>query len=208
MFGKDKYISENPQKTYRQEPPIMEDNSPISTYGPVSNTTPASSTGLLAGKFKSVEDLSRAYIELERKFGLQAQEVGELRRLAEEYSVHKQKCSRTQQALTEFQNFIQNMPEKYHSDNYLNNREFREILKAAYDGYKGNLNVDAMVNMIENYMNARSSMAKKASAISDEAALATDMLAYSNGQSKFKGPKKRLTDMTPEELDKALDELM
>ena len=51
--------------------------------------------------------------------------------------------------------------------------------------------------------------AEEWNAIKSETDSATDMLAYSNAPSKFKSsPKKRLTDMTPDELNKALDELM
>ena len=50
--------------------------------------------------------------------------------------------------------------------------------------------------------------ANKVNALKSEADAATDMLAYTNGQSKLKGSKKRLYEMTPEELNKALDELM
>ena len=209
MFGKDKYSSENPKQALYQEPVYTTDNSEMGNYGPESGVAPNNATNLIGGKFKSVEDLARAYAELERKYGLQARELGELRQIADEYSQHKQNCERTRQQLDEFQGFIQGLSEKYNSDNYLKNREFREILKAAYSAYGNKLDVDSLVSMLEGYMNTRSSLAKKAEAFKSEADSATDLLGYvANSQSKFKGPKKRLTEMTPEELDKALDELM
>ena len=209
MFGKGKYISENPRQALYQEPVYSADNSDMSEYGPEQGVAPSNATNLIGGKFKSLEDLSKAYMELERKYGLQAREVGELRQIANEYAVHKQNCERNLQQLSEFQSFIQGLSEKYNSDNYLKNREFREILKAAYNAYGNKLDVDSLVSMLEGYMNTRNSLAQKAEAFQSEVDSATDMLGYSaNNHSKFKGPKKRLTDMTPEELDKALDELM
>ena len=161
------------------------------------------------GKFKSIEHLAKAYKELERKYGQQAQELGELRVIAEEHSAQKQNQERLQKQLVEFQNFIQAIPEKYHSDNYLKNREFRNILKSAYEGFGNKLNIDSMVDLLEKYVDARNSLALKVSAIGSEADDATDLLGYSTNKiSKFNAPKKRLSDMTPEELDKALDELM
>ena len=51
-------------------------------------------------------------------------------------------------------------------------------------------------------------MSRQADLLKSEADSATDMLAYSNIPSKTQASKKRLSEMTPEELNKALDELM
>ena len=203
MFEKEKISSENSKKFHEQEPPQGD----TSKHEKVESGQ-ASENGLLAGKFKSVEDLSKAYIELEKKFGFQAQELGDLRKIAEEYAIHKENCRINEQRLNEFQELVRGMTEKYDSDNYLRNKEFRDILSAAYQGFGNKLDVDEMVDLLEKYHNSRLSMAKQADMLKSEADSATDMLAYSNTPSKVQAPKKRLSDMTPEELNKALDELM
>ena len=148
------------------------------------------------------------YIELEKKFGVQATELGDLRKIAEEYAAHKEMCRLNEQRLSEFQNLVKRMSEKYDSENYLKNKEFRDILTAAYQGFGNDLDVDVMVDLLEKYHNSRLLMSKQADLLKSEADSATDMLAYSNTPSKVQAPKKRLSDMTPEELNKALDELM
>lgn len=206
MFEKEKSLKENLAQGSVNEPVNTAVNSLQSnSYA----QEPVNIGGSINGKFKSVADLAKAYSELERKYGSQAQELGQLRQIAEEHFAHIKECEKTRQQLEEFQKFILSMPERFHSDNYLKNKEFRNILKAAYEGFGSNLNVESLVDMIEKYMDARASLAKKVDSFNSEADSATDLLGYTtNGHSKFKGPKKRLSDMTPEELDKALDELM
>lgn len=207
MSQNEKNLVENLQKTLSSARPFKDNLQESSNVVPQQN--PVAQATNIGSKFKSVEDLAKAYQELERKYGVQSRELGELRLVADEYFAHKQNCERMQKQLEEFQQFIQAMPEKYHSDNYLKNKEFRNILKSAYEGFGNKLDVDSLVDLLEKYLAARASIAKKADSISSEAASATDLLGYAtNGYSKFKGPKKRLSDMTPEELDKALDELM
>lgn len=203
MFEKEKNNSVNPNKNLGQEPQQRDTSKQENVRSEQSNAS-----GLLAGKFKSVEDLSKAYIELEKKYGVQALELGDLRKIAEEYAEHKEMCRLNEQRLNEFKKLVKGMSEKYDSENYLKNKEFRDILTAAYQGFGNNLDVDMLVDLLEKYHNSRLSLSKQADLLRSEAESATDMLAYSNIPSKVQTPKKRLSDMTPEELNKALDELM
>ena len=72
MFEKEKYNSENSSKNLGQEPQVRDTSKQekLESEGSVAS-------GFLAGKFKSVEDLSKAYVELEKKFGQQAFELGD-----------------------------------------------------------------------------------------------------------------------------------
>lgn len=203
MFEKEKYNSENPNSAFGKEP-SKEDTSKHVAAG----SEEQNASGLFAGKFKSVEDLSKSYVELEKKCGSQALELGELRKVAEEYAKHKEICRMNEQRLNEFQELVRKMSEKYNSEQYLKNKEFRDILSAAYQGFGNDLDVDVMVDLLEKYHNSRNTMSRQADLLKSEADSATDMLAYSNIPSKTQAPKKRLSEMTPEELNKALDELM
>lgn len=208
MFEKENFESVNPNQYAYQEP--SEENSSSAKYG--SEKVPAlpqNANGLILGKFKSVEDLSRAYLELQRKFGSQAQEVGELRKIAEEYQAHKAQCDVGRQRLDNFKNYLQGIHSKYNNEKYLQNPKFRQIFKSAYEAFGNNLDVESLIQMLEGYHSSRNSLNDINDAIKSETDSATDMLAYSSTPSKFKSvPKKRLTDMTQDELNKALDELM
>ncbi len=204
--------SEKPQNLEFIEPSYEEETS-NSRY--VGSDSPAEDIprkyediNLIGGKFKSPQELSKAYLELQRKFGLQSKELGDLRKIAKEYEAHIERCRENKRRLEEFQNLVRNIDEKYNTENYLKNREFREILKTAYDGFGNKLDIDMLVKLIDNYHNSRLAQAKRAEAILSESDNATDLLTYSDNVTKFKSKKKKLTDMTPEELDKALDELM
>ncbi len=211
-----KQFSQNSEKPYDLEfiePSVLEENSTSKNVGSEKKAEyipqKYEDINLIGGKFKSPQELSKAYIELQRRFGIQAKELGELRKIAQEYENHLERCRESKRQLDEFQNLVKNIDEKYNTDNYLKNREFREILKTAYDGFGNKLDVDTLVKLIDNYHNSRLAQAKKAEAILSESDNATDLLAYSSDNAaKFKSKKKKLTDMTPEELDKALDELM
>ncbi len=214
MFRKNnRTITDNPEFFSEGEPLYGEENSISVESG--SDDAPADEKvphpldkNSILGKFKSVEDLSKAYLELQKKFGQLARETGELRKIAQEYEAHLARCKAGRKQLEEFKLLVDGMGSKYNTEAYLQNREFRELLKAAYDGYGNKLDVDSMVRLVENYLNSRMAQIQRADALKSESDKATDMLAYSNNQSKFKTKGKKLTDMTPEELDKALDELM
>ncbi len=209
MFEKEKYESVNPNQYVHHEPPTGE-NLGDEIYGSERAVAPSQyATGLILGKFKSIDDLSKAYLELQRKFGAQAQEIGELRKLAEEYTAHKEQCNIGRERLNGFYDYVKELHGKYNNEKYLKNPKFREIFKTAYAALGNNLDVDSLIRMLEGYNSSRNSLSQIDDAIKSETDSATDMLAYSNGPSKFKSStKKRLTDMTPEELNKALDELM
>ncbi len=213
MFRKNTTITDNPEVMADLEPSYLEENSTPANYGSENTQTaenvphPLDKNSIL-GKFKSVEDLSKAYLELQKKFGQLSREVGELRRTAQEYEAHLLRCQEGRKKLEEFKALVDGIDSKYNTEAYLQNREFRELLKAAYDGYGNKLDVDSMVRLVDNYLNSRMSQIQRANALKSESDKATDMLTYSDNQPKFKAAKKKLTDMTPEELDKALDELM
>ncbi len=213
MFKKNKIVTDNPEIMADEEPLYYGDNSYSAGYG--SETAPADERvphpldrNSILGKFKSVEDLSKAYLELQKKFGQLSRETGELRKIAQEYEAHMARCEAGRKQLEDFKRLVDGMGSKYNTEAYLQNREFRDLLKAAYDGYGNSLDVDSMVKLVDNYLNSRMAQMQRADALKSESDKATDMLAYTNNQSKFKTSGKKLTDMTPAELDKALDELM
>lgn len=213
MFKKNRFMTDNPEIPADEEPLYYEENSFPAKDG--SDPAPADERvphpldkNSILGKFKSVDDLSKAYLELQKKFSQLARETGELRKIAQEYEAHMARCQGARKQLEDFKLLVDGMGSKYNTEAYLQNREFRELLKAAYDGYGNRLDVDSMVRLVDNYLNSRMAQLQRANALKSESDKATDMLAYSDNQSKFKTSGKKLTDMTPEELDKALDELM
>ncbi len=213
MFGKNRIMSDNPEMCADYEPSYYEDNSaPVtsdSEKAQIERNIPRPlENNPILGKFKSVEDLSKAYIELQKKFGQLARETGELRKIAQEYEAHMARCRDGRRRLEEFKGLVEGMSSKYNTEAYLQNKEFRDLLKAAYDGYGNKLDVDSMVQLVENYLNSRMAQIQRAKALEVESDNATDMLAYTNNRPKSKTYRKKLSDMSQAELEKALDELM
>ncbi len=210
MFKKNKMITDNPI-IEEYEPSEFEENSIPSEYGSGNAQAgiphPLDNNSIL-GKFKSVDELSKAYLELQKKFGQLAGEVGELRKIAQAYEAHMARCQAGRRQLEDFRTLVNGMDTKYNTEAYLQNREFRDLLKAAYDGYGNRLDVDSMVRLLDNYLNSRMAQMQRADALKSESDKATDMLAYTDNQPKFKTARKKLTQMSQEELEKALDELM
>ena len=210
MFKKNKMITDNPI-IEEYEPSEFEENSIPSEYGSDNAQAgiphPLDNNSIL-GKFKSVDELSKAYLELQKKFGQLAGEVGELRKIAQAYEAHMARCQAGRRQLEDFRTLVNGMDTKYNTEAYLQNREFRDLLKAAYDGYGNRLDVDSMVRLLDNYLNSRMAQMQRADALKSESDKATDMLAYTDNQPKFKTARKKLTQMSQEELEKALDELM
>ena len=164
---------------------------------------------LLLGKFKSAEDLSKAYQELERYQGRCADELGSLRKqLASVNSVQQdfEKLQNFQMALS---TCIERDKEKYNTPEYLQNPAFKDIYSEALTILGDNLDTDRLVNLLENYVNARIFANDKKKAGQEETQKVLDSLTYDkNPKENFTAPKKRFDEMTDKEINDLLDRLI
>ena len=91
MFEKEKSIKENLANGQIPEPANTENSQSPNSYA----RQPHNTSGSVYGKFKSVEELAKAYNELEKKYGIQSQELGQLRQIANAHFAHIKECEKT-----------------------------------------------------------------------------------------------------------------
>lgn len=202
-------MEEIQEKDAFQEPAAAVDNSGAAlkqTDGQVRDETP--SEQLILGKFKSVDELSKAYTELEKHQGAQSKELGSLRqRSALIDGINKlwDKFRITEGAKNELTEVVQ----KYDTPEYFQNPIFREIFKEAFQILGNNLDTDRLVDLAETYVKSRIFASEKAKAAQKETDNAIDSMTFSkNKVSSITPPKKRLDEMTPKEVDALLERLI
>lgn len=171
------------------------------------SATPAPSS-LILGKFKSVEELTKAYKELEKFQGTQSEELGLLRQKAL-LSEDVNKAWEKQQQIEKAQENLKQVAQKYNSPQYFQDPSFREIYKEAYLALGENLDSDRFVTLIEDYVASRILAIEKSKAVEKENRSAIDAMNFSKNEvSSITPPKKRIDEMTQTELDELLKRLI
>jgi len=193
-------VSDNSQKLSEEETNVS-----ASTEGKSVNDP----SELLLGKFKSVDDLSKAYQELEKLQGVQSAELGSLRENANVYRLikeHNDEIKRIQNASEELKKTAQ----KYSS--YFADPSFRQIYGNAFLALGDKLDTDRLVNLLEGYVSSRIFAHENSKAESAETKKAIDNLTFDKNEEKqpvknsFAG--KRINDMSPKEIDELLEQMI
>ena len=169
--------------------------------------TKAPKERMLLGKFKSVEDLSKAYEELQKLQGKASQEVGNLRKELGNYSGFKELST----AISSYQDsiipVIKRDRELYGS--YFQNEAFKEMYTEALMAYGDNLDTDRMISLLEAYTKDRISLYEKEKSASSENQTIIDSMSYSkNPKSSISNPKKTLGEMSDEEFRESIRKLI
>ena len=161
---------------------------------------------LILGKFKSTEDLTKAYQELEKLQGTQASELGTLR-------TNLAGMREMQNVLSQFQTILGNQEalqqtaQKYKE--YFQDPSFRELYTEAYRYLGSELDTERFVTLIESYATARIHAHEKSRLAKEENQKATGGMKFDKNDKNTKtSVKKSIQDMTPKELDELLDELI
>ncbi len=163
---------------------------------------------LILGKFKSVDDLTKAYKELEKFQGTQSEEIGQLRQKAS-FAEGLNKAWEKQQQIEKAQECLKQVAQKYNSPEYFQDPSFREIYKEAYLALGENLDSDRLVKLIEDYVAFRILAKEKSQAVAKENNSAIDTMKFSKNEvSSLTPPKKRLDEMTEKEVDELLERLL
>ena len=153
---------------------------------------------LILGKFKSVDDLSKAYQELEKLQGNQSQELGNLRKNvgiinAIQDAWQKEKELRQNEAFLKY-------------SNYFLDPSFKEMYKVAYNALGANLDTDKFIELLEGYVSSRIFNYNREKSAEAETNSAINSMTYSkNPSSSFAPPQKSLDEMSKEEIDALLD---
>ncbi len=164
---------------------------------------------LILGKFKSVEDLTKAYEELQKYQGTCSEELGQLRKVA---STYEGLCTFMNNFDRQFRQCLSDLEEikqKYDTPEYFQNPNFKAIYSAAYGALNGNLDTEEFVNLLDKYVSSRIESAERKNSAQKETQKILDSMKYSkNPKTSFIPPKKRLDEMTPQEVDEMLDRLI
>lgn len=171
--------------------------------------TKAPKDEMILGKFKSVEDLSKAYEELQKLQGKASQEVGNLRKDLADYSNLKEVSG----MISSYQNsiipVIKRDRELYNMPEYFQNDIFKEMYTEALMAYGDNLDTDRMVNLLETYVKDRISIYEKAKSAKSETQDILDSMSYSkNPKGAISNPKKTLGEMTDDEFRESIRKLI
>ena len=164
---------------------------------------------LILGKFKSVEDLVKAYEELQKRQGQSSEELGNLRKEIAGVNDLKENLDFINAKKNEYLDTILRDKEKYSAQGYFEDPTFKEIYQEALLVYGADLDTDRMIDLIEKYVSGRIQAHEKKKLASSETQNILDSMSYSkNTNSKFTPPKKSFDEMTPQEVDELLDRLI
>ena len=196
----------------QSEEPEMSDNSNIESdsKAEIFNSKEGKSqdpSELILGKFKSTEDLTKAYQELEKLQGNQSAELGHLRGNVSQINNIQNVWS----SLTNLQNQEQELKEianKYNT--YFQDPSFREMYKSAYLAMGSNLDTDAFINLLEGYVSARIfNHDRENSKLKETQKLINEMTFDKNEKTSSQNEvKKRVEDMSPKEYEEFLQRLI
>jgi len=163
-------------------------------------------SSLILGKFKSTEDLTEAYRQLEKLQGNQSSELGALREKVSEMNKGNEALSFLQ-SVFDNKAQIQESARKY--PEYFSDPSFKEIYTEAYRALGANLDVDRLVNLIEGYASARIFAHEKSKQAKEETHTALREMKFDKNEKTVQTPvKKSIQQMTPKELDEMLERLI
>lgn len=211
--------TESQNATIQTAEPVVSDNSTVldessskaenefNVVGESNSQDPA--TELILGKFKSVEDLSNAYEELERYQGRCSDELGSLRKELASMRDVQDAFSAYNTMQSVYLEVAQRDKEKYNTPEYFQDPTFREIYKEALLSLGGNLDTDKLVNLLDSYVSARIYAHDRKKAAQIETQKVLDSMTYDkNSKSSFTPPQKRFDEMTEQEIDEMLERLI
>ena len=164
---------------------------------------------LILGKFKSVQELEKAYEELQKYQGRSSEELGSMRKELSNLGDFKNLCDFYQTMQNEYLEVIERDNAKYSAPEYFQDPTFREIYKEALLTFGSNLDTDRMINLLDTYVEARIKANDKKKSAQSETQNVLDSMTYSkNPKSTITPPKKRLDEMTEQEVDELLERLI
>lgn len=161
---------------------------------------------LILGKFKSVEDLSKAYTELEKLKGNQAQELGKLRQESQGLK-NLATLLEKQNELEMSEKELREISQKY--NNYFADPCFTEIYKEAYNALGKNLDSDKFINLLENYVSSRIFAKEAQKSVENENNNATAAMNFSKSKANsINPPEKKFDEMSSDEVKELLNKLI
>ena len=167
------------------------------------------SDGLILGKFKSVEDLSKAYEELQKFQGKSSEELGSLRKELAGMNTYKELAANLNGYQNSIKSVIERDKELYNTPEYLQNSVFKEIYTEALMTFGDNLDTDRLIGLLDKYVENRISAYDKEKSAKNETQNILDSMTYSkNPKNSLTPPKKTLDEMSDDEFKASLRKLI
>lgn len=167
------------------------------------------SAELILGKFKSVDELSKAYEELQKYQGKTSEELGNLRKELSLFSSFKELTSSLENYKNAITSIIEKDKQTYNTVEYLQNPVFKEIYSEALMTFGDNLDTDRLVNLLEKYVNTRiQSHDKEAAANLETRSILSSMEYSKNPEANLKKREKPISDMSEEEFRESIRKLI
>ena len=149
--------------------------------------------------FKSVEELSKAYVELQKHQGESSKELGELRKNSQVFENLQQGWKELENLKNDMASYLNECRTKYDKPEY----------KEAFLALGKNLDTDKFVELLEGYVNSRISAYDKSNSAKQETNKVLDSLFHQeNTKTTFAAPKKKFDEMTQKEIDEMLERLI
>ena len=148
------------------------------------NTTGNENSELIMGKFKSVDDLSNAYKNMETKHGQQSKELGELRKKAKIFDDMQKALQSNREKNKSLEDYINKTVPKYDKEEYFKNAEFSNLYKEALMALGTNLDTDKFVSLLDSYVNSRISMYEKSQSAKSETENSKSQMQFSDSSPK------------------------
>ena len=201
-------LSQNVQNV-QSEPLLTDDNSEKTTEQSGSQNVGDKSSDpstLILGKFKSADDLTEAYKQLEKLQGNQSSELGALREKVAKMNQNNEAINLLQNLFAKREQF-QEAANKY--PDYFSDPSFKQLYSEAYKAFGDDLDVDRLVNLVESYASARIFAYEKSKIAKSETEQARGSMKFDKNDKTTQTPvRKSIQQMTPKELDEMLDKLI
>lgn len=163
-------------------------------------------SSLILGKFKSADDLTEAYKQLEKLQGNQSSELGMLREKVASMN-NNNEMFRLLESVYQNREHIIEAAKKY--PEYFADPSFKQIYSEAYRAFGADLDVDRLVNLIEGYTSARIFAHEKSKSAEAETKQVIDGIKFEKNDKTITTPvKKSIQQMSPKELDEMLEKLI
>lgn len=167
------------------------------------------SNGLILGKFKTVEDLSKAYEELQKHQGKSSEELGSLRKELANMNSYKEFAANLNGYQNSIKSVIERDKELYNTPEYLQNPVFKEIYSEALMTFGDNLDTDRLIGLLDKYVENRILAYDKEKSAKNETQNILDSMTYSkNPKNSLTPPKKTLDEMSDDEFKASLRKLI
>ena len=163
-------------------------------------------SSLILGKFKSTEDLTQAYKQLEKLQGNQSSELGMLREKVASLGKTDEVLNLLK-SVYENKDLIQESAKKY--PEYFADPSFKQLYTEAYRAFGAELDVDRLVNLVEGYVSSRIFAYEKSKQAEAETKKMISGMTFDKNDKTVSTPvRKSIQQMSPKELDEMLEKLI